>query len=378
MSMSDPVYDNTFWTPLRPDLDADAILWADGTAFYYPDEEGEALDGSLKAKPFTLAAFNQIISVRNDAVTDSITEGEADTVGDKDGEVPFLTTDIQDLKETIAEVQHDFEWHIPLGDEDYWHHDDITDLRRLSAYPDTLYDQEPTDFPLLAYWCFGYFSEGLRVLKNEWSAIDGSGGGSTYEGYTAYIGTVIAPANQTHRFWVWTGKLILGHHKGSTAGIIYPDGTMGPVIAAWPGNDGWYEGEVATDLGYVDWSLLQYVQDVEPDVNALETAVHPLKGYIYWEAYESYSMRQYTVTIDGIDTTVDWVYTTWTSCDDVTRTSSGTYQCGDGPPCFPCPGMGTSCTLTSTQSSDEEEEYIETGGTFFHTWEYYMDNFGPE
>jgi hypothetical protein len=351
----------------------------DGTAFYYPDEDGERPDGTNKAKPFTLDAFNQIISVRNDAVADSIDDGGADTIEDKDGDVPFKKSDVQDLKTTIDEVQQNFEWHIPIGEENLWHHDDVTDLRRLSATPDTIYEFEPEEFPDIEAWCFGYFSDGMRIYANEFADVYGVGG-STGTGYTAYLGTQIAPPNQTHRFWVWTSKLVQGHHKGSTAGIIDTDGIMGPAVAVWPGNDGWHPGTDAGDQGYVDWTLLQYVQDVEPDIDALETAVHPLKGYIYWEAYTTNNTQDYEVVPSGIPPEegdpfiVYYVFKSWSSCDNVVTTSSGSYPC-DGYSCMPCPGgIAGSCSKSQSTEHDSEEEYVETGGNTFRTWEYYMDN----
>jgi len=375
---------DTIWTPLRYDIkdenatppieEGDEPKWCEGTAFRYPTEPGAIPDEDppkQKAKPITLAAYNQIVQVRNAIVTESVRPEWL-------ANAPLTKAEIEAFKEDIEEWQQNpgsvYEWQIPKGEEDYFHKKDINDLRRLATYPNMQYEQDVRSlFQLLHDWCIDYTTRGMRYyVEREESASSDS--------WQDYVNTQIAPAGQSHRFWIWTKYPEYSYWYNSNAGIIDLDGVMRSPIAGC-GGGGWEE-TLQTGGGSNDsfW-LMQLVQDVHKPVDELATITKALKGRQHWMAYSWTSHYHCVMTCDPY-----WIWKTWTYYDDcIDREIITQYdgypspqdpsQCENNPNYCWCLIHPEGCTGDHYSGGfyEGEDEDIETGGRFFRSWEHYMD-----
>lgn len=365
---------HTIWTPLRYDIKDDNAVppklgvdpkWCDGTAFRYPTEPGVVSggsdDGKQKAKPLRLTPYNQINQIRNAIVSESARDEWL-------ASQPLTKDEIQTFKEDIEEWQHEFEadWEIPVGDEEYFHKHDINELRRLATYPNFVYEQDVRSvYPLLHDYCIDKMTKGMRC----YAEADGGSGG----GWSSYVNTVVAPPNQSHRFWLWTQYQGRGVWHGTSAGIIDLDGRIQTPFAGY-GLGGWHDGP-ETGLGADEWWLIQLVQDVHKPVEELATALRVLKGRQHWMAYSFTTHVYLHLVVAGEDSWCTWNYTYYTSC---LKETIYHYV----PPHYPspqefalCAGYGEVCDRDFYYAGDypAEDEDIEIGEDFFQTWEYYMD-----
>ena len=295
---------NTIWTPLKPNLTK--VTWCDGSAYYYPTEQPD------KCRPILLSAYNQIIKVHNASTSNSVAAKDL-WLASK----PWTKAEVKDFKTRIDEYQQSpgWSWEIPIGAEDYFHKNDVNELRRRATYPETeyLYPLAPMHF---ASEYIRATSKGMRIYAEYHGHSDSAAGR-----WEKYVGSKIAPPNQSHRFWTWSVYVEYSQWMHATAGIIDLDGTMLPPIAGCHEGSN-YEATWTSSPNYTHtyrhesyWHLAQLVQDIHKPVSSLSTAKKNLKG-----------------------------------------TQHFTFSSYQGQPT----GGGT--------------ENIETGNDFFHTWEYYMDH----
>jgi len=359
--------DITFWKPLRPNLDPP--LWCDGGAFQYPvDREPTAAE--YTNLPFTLEAYTQIVVTHRTIVPEtSIPEPEEPKVWKKQ--------DVIDLKTAIETDQYEMEWEIAKADARLWHEDEVNDLRRASAYPNTTEDQDDVydKAPFAFNHCFGRATKGLRWLKE---SEEGEGSASDWQ---SFVGQKLAEPSQTHRFWFWTRYFDTGDWSGGTVGPIGVDGTILEPFGGTIGYEDEWTGAPQTGTqsdGY--WHLIQLVQDIEPTIEQLTTAKHPIKGMFYEEAYEdrSWGSCSATCTDDGY-WTYSYTFYYKNGCSghiDVNSGSGSGYTPIGGipfPPYCHCPGSESPTSYNDTIPQAAWEWNIEWGATFFHTWEYYID-----
>ncbi len=365
---------HTIWTPLRYDIKDDNAVppksgtdpkWCDGTAFRYPTEpgviSGGSDDGKQKAKPLRLTPYNQINQIRNAIVSESVRDEWL-------ASQPLTKDEIQTFKEDIEEWQHEFEadWEIPVGDEEYFHKHDINELRRLATYPNTVYEQDVRSlYHLLHDWCIEKMTKGMRC----YAEVEGANA----SGWSAYVNTQVAPVNQSHRFWIWTEYPEYSLWRKSTAGIIGLDGKIKPPIG---GN--WGETWTSTPGSGSDsenfW-LIQLVQDVHKPVEELTTVTKALKGRQHWMA-SSWSVASHLhLVVADEDSWCQWTYAYYDSCRGTTETEIGPVHYPSPYEFSLCAGYGEVCDrdFYYSGSSPAEDEDLETGEDFFHTWEYYMD-----
>ncbi len=374
--------DITFWKPLQPNLDPP--LWSDGSAFQYPVDRAPDADEYANL-PFTLEAYTQIVSTHRAIVPET-------TIPEPESPKVWKKSDVIDLKTAIETDQYEMEWAIAKADANFWHENEVNDLRRASAYPNTTEDQDDvySKAPWAFNYCLGRATKGLRWLK-ESELNEGAP-----NGWQSLTGQKLADPDQTHRFWFWTRYFDSGIWAGSTIGPIGVDGTILEPFGGTTGTEDDWIGTPQTDSDMTEnfWHLIQFVQDIEPNIEQLSINKHPIKGTFYEEAYEDHSWGACVHTCGEpyyVDGTwyYDWTYSYNSyfthGCNGYTEhlseSDSGTHPLGQplgGPRgCRFCDG--TEAGDAEPNSWDETffnaawEWNIEWGTNFFHTWEYYID-----
>jgi hypothetical protein len=380
----------TFWKPLRPDLDPP--VWCDGSAFQYPVNRHDHPTPEHENLPFTFEAYKQIVETHVAIVPESsITIPTAPKV--------WMKSDIVDLKTAIETDQYEMEWAIAKDDAKFWHEDEVNDLRRASAYPNTTDEQNYDEIAGVAEWTFKWCS-GQAKNGARWLAESGDGEGSP-SGWQSYVNQKLAEPGQTHRFWMWTRYFDSGIWEFATVGPIGVDGTiLEPFGGTEEGSDDdeWVltpQTGGGTNLGI--WQLLQLIQDIEPVVENLSTAYHPIKGTLFdtehTDTWTSSNSSQYGSMLLSPDDGAGCPYMSpwephnwmmcgiwweggWSSSSSYTNGCSGytsySYDSGSGCTCS-YPGPNGSSGNSGSVFNAAWEWDIEFGATFFQTWEYYID-----
>jgi hypothetical protein len=341
---------DTIWTPLQADIVTPK--WCDGTAFYYPTQ----------SKPLSLTAYNQIVQIRNAIVPNALRD---EWLLDK----ALTCTEIKTFKEAINEHQFNYPWTITPGSEKYFHADDINELRRLATYPNTLKQIVTNESAILDEWCIEYVTSGMQILAEC--------AGSSSEGWQSFVGTKVADENTSHRFWIWTQYPEYHDWLGASVGIIGLDGRIKAPIGGSATEAGdWQSGPQSGQHDNANWWLIQLVQDIHSPLNEVATVTKPLKGLIFGQE------EHYTTTTEiYYENCVPATGDTQGTVDKVTRYTWSS-NCNYWVSTYvqhlthwhtSCDWYNSHVTYTSTGTSPAEFDLIEIGESFFHTWEFYMD-----